>query len=158
MRDIMRYSVESDPDTTARAQALEVNISPKHAVEICREIRGMELQKAKDYLKEVMELKRPVPFRRFNGRVPHRKGKGFGPGRYPQKAASKILKLLEDCEANAEYSGLNTDQLRIKHIASHQGKVYHGWMPRAHGRATDWDTYTVNLELILEEVEGDNGQ
>jgi large subunit ribosomal protein L22 len=150
----MRYSRESDPDTSARAQALEVNISPKHSIEICREIRGMKLQKAKDYLDEVISLKRAVPFKRHNGRVPHRKGKGFGPGRYPQKAASKILKLLEDCEANAEYSGLNTDQLMIAHIASHRGRVYRGWMPRAHGRATDWDTYTVNIEVILEETEG----
>lgn len=154
----MRYSKDSDPDTSARAQAMEVNISPKHSVEICREIRGMELQKAKDYLEEVIELKRAVPFKRFKGCVPHRKGKGFGPGRYPQKAASKILKLLEDCEANAEYSGLNTDQLKIVHLAAHRGKVYKGWMPRAHGRATDWDAQTVNLELILQEMGDDNGQ
>ena len=154
----MRYSMDSDPDTSARAQALEVNISPKHSVEICREIKGMELQSAKEYLQAVIDLKKAVPFKRHNGCVPHRKGKGFGPGRYPQKAASKILKLLEDCEANAEYSGLNTDQLKIKHIAVHQGKVYRGWMPRAHGRATDWDAHTVNLELILEEMGDDNGQ
>jgi len=31
-------------------------------------------------------------------------------------------------------------------------------MPRAHGRATDWDNYTVNIEIILEEREGKNGQ
>lgn len=154
----MRYSKESDPDTSARAQAIEVNVSPKHTVEICRELRGMDLQKAKDYLQDVIDLKRAVPFKRFKGCVPHRKGKGFGPGRYPQKAASKILKLLEDCEANAEYSGLDTDQLTIKHIAAHQGKVFRGWMPRAHGRATDWDAYTVNLELILEERSDNNGQ
>lgn len=154
----MRYSTDSDPDTTARAQALEVNISPKHSVEICREIRGMDLQKAKDYLEEVVELKTPVPFKKFKKCVPHRKGKGFGPGRYPQKAASKILKLLEDCEANAEYNGLNTDELRIKHISSKKGRVYRGWKPRAHGRATDWDAYTCNIEVILEEMEGVDGQ
>lgn len=154
----MRYSRDSDPDTSARAQALEVNISPKHSVEICREIRGMELHSAKEYLEEVISLRRAVPFKRHNRCVPHRKGTGFGPGRYPQKAASKILKLLEDCEANAEYSGLNTDVLRITHIASHKGRVYRGWMPRAHGRATDWDTYTVNLEVILEEMEEEDGQ
>jgi large subunit ribosomal protein L22 len=154
----MRYSIDSDPETSARAQAMEVNISPKHSVEICREIRGMELGKAKTYLEEVISLKRAVPFKRYKQCVSHRKGTGFGPGRYPQKAASKILKLLEDCEANAEYSGLNTDQLRIAHIAANRGRVTRGWMPRAHGRATDWDTYTVNIEIILEEKEGEDGQ
>ncbi|MFW3145270.1 MAG: 50S ribosomal protein L22 [Thermoplasmatota archaeon] len=154
----MRYSMESDPDVTARAQALEVNISPKHSVEICREIRGMGLQSAKKVLKDVIDLKRPLAFKRHIKKVSHRKGKGFGPGRYPQKAAKAILKLLEDCESNAEYSGLNTDSLFIKHIASHRGRVYKGWMPRAHGRATDWDTQTVNIEIILEEREGEYGQ
>ena len=107
---------------------------------------------------EVIDLKRAVPFRRFNGMVGHRRGKGFGPGRYPKKAAKVILKLLEDCESNAEYSGLNTDSLFIKHIVSHRGRVIHGWMPRAHGRATDWDIHTVNIELILEEREEEDGQ
>jgi large subunit ribosomal protein L22 len=154
----MRYSMEANPDTTARSQAVEVDMSPKHSVEICREIRGMELQKAKDYLQDVIDMRRPLPFKRHNKKVGHRKGKGFGPGRYPQKAAGVFLKVLQDCESNAEYSGLNTDALFIKHIAAHRGRVYKGWRPRAHGRATDWDNHTVNVELILEEREGEDGQ
>ncbi|MBN1539820.1 MAG: 50S ribosomal protein L22 [Candidatus Thermoplasmatota archaeon] len=154
----MRYSMEVDPDTTARSQVIEANISPKHSIEICREIKGFELQKAKDYLKDIIDMKRALPFKRFKKKVGHRKGAGFGPGRYPQKAAKVFLKALEDCESNAEYSGLNTDALYIKHIAAHRGRVYNGWMPRAHGRATDWDNRTVNIEVILEEREGDDGQ
>lgn len=154
----MRYSVESDPDTTARAILKEADMSPKHSVEICNHIKGMDLKKAKDFLELVVEKKVPVPYRRYVHGVAHRKGKGFGPGRYPQKAARKILKLLKDCESNAEYNGLNTDELYIKHIAAHRGKVTRGWMPRAHGRATDWDIHTVNVEVVLQEKEGDNGQ
>ncbi|MEA3559081.1 MAG: 50S ribosomal protein L22 [Candidatus Thermoplasmatota archaeon] len=154
----MKYSMESDLDISARAQALEVNISPKHSVEICREIRGMEVQSAKDLLQEIIDMKRPLAFKRYKKKVGHRKGKGFGPGRYPQKAAKAVLKLLDDCQSNAEYSGLNTDELYIKHIAAHRGRVYHGSRPRAHGRATDWDTQTVNIEMIVEEREGQDGQ
>ena len=113
----MRYSIESDPDISARAQALEVNISPKHSVEICREIRGMELQKAKDYLQEVIELRRPIPFKRHTGKVSHRKGKGFGPGRYPQKAASKILLpiLSQRLSHNSRcLAGLATNQSSLR--------------------------------------------
>ncbi len=154
----MRYSIEVDPDNTARAQIREANMSPKHAVEICKMIRGLELQNAKDQLGEVIELKRAVPFKRYKRCVAHRKGEGFGPGRYPTRAARIILKLLEDCESNAEYGGLNTDVLFIKHIVSHRGRVIHGWMPRAHGRSTDWDIHTVNMELILEEREEEDGQ
>ena len=154
----MKYSIEVDPDNTARAQIREANMSPKHAVEICKMIRGMELQKAKGELELVIELKKPVPFKRYNRCVAHRKGEGFGPGRYPTRAAKIFLKLLEDCESNAEYSGLNTEVLTIKHLVSHRGRVIHGWMARAHGRSTDWDIHTVNVELILEEKEEVDGQ
>jgi len=154
----MRYSKESDPDTSARAQLTEVDISPKHSVEICSHIRGWNLQDAKDYLERVIKKETPVPFKKYKRKVNHRKGKGFGPGRYPVKAAKVILKLLEDCENNAEYSGLNTDEMLIDHLVSHRGRIVRGWMPRAHGRATDWDKHTVNIEVILVEKEGDNGQ
>jgi large subunit ribosomal protein L22 len=154
----MRYSVSSDPDTTARAILKEADISPKHSVEICNTITGMGLKEAKSLLEDVGKLKKAIPFKRYTGGVAHRPGKGFGPGRYPQKAAKKILRLLEDCESNAEYSGLNTDALRIKHIVAHRGRVIRGSMPRAHGRATDWDIHTTNIEVILEEMEGDHGQ
>jgi large subunit ribosomal protein L22 len=154
----MKYSIEVDPDITARAQVIESDISPKYSVEISREIRGMQLQKAKDYLQDVIDMKRPLPIKKYKRKVSHRKGSGFGPGRYPEKAARVFLKLLNDCESNAEYSGLNTDALFIKHIVAHRGRVFRGWMPRAHGRATDWDNHTVNIELILEEREGEDGQ
>ncbi len=154
----MRYSVSSDPDTTARAILKEADISPKHAVEICNAIKGKELKEAKKLLEDVGNLKRAIPFKKYVRGVAHRPGKGFGPGRYPQKAAKSILKLLEDCESNAEYSGLNTDALKIKHIVAHRGKVTRGSMPRAHGRATDWDIHTTNVEVILEETEGDHGE
>jgi large subunit ribosomal protein L22 len=154
----MRYSLESDPDISARAQALEVDISPKHSVEICNHIRGWRLQRAKDYLEGVIRKDVAVPFKKYKRKVGHRKGEGFGPGRFPRKAAGAILKLLEDCESNAEYSGLNTDELYIKHLVSHRGRIVRGWMPRAHGRATDWDKHLVNIEVILEEREGEYGE
>jgi large subunit ribosomal protein L22 len=154
----MRYSMESDPDTTAKAQVIEADISPKHSVEICNHIRGWDLQRAKEYLERVISKETPVPFRKYNRKVNHRKGKGFGPGRYPVKAARVILKLLEDCENNAEYGGLDPEEMVIQHLVSHRGRIVKGYMPRAHGRSTDWDKHTVNIEIILKEKEGENGQ
>jgi large subunit ribosomal protein L22 len=59
----MRYSVSSDPDTTARAILKEADISPKHAVEICNALKGKELKEAKKLLEDVGELKRAIPAR-----------------------------------------------------------------------------------------------
>jgi large subunit ribosomal protein L22 len=145
------YTQEADPDATAKAIGRELSISPKHSIAICRHIRGWPLERAKDYLEEVIALRAAVPDRRF-GSQGHRRGK-VGPGRYPEKAARQILKVLEGAEANAEYKGLVTDDMVIVHIAAHRGKSWEGRFPRARGRATPKIRETVNVEVILREAE-----
>jgi large subunit ribosomal protein L22 len=152
------YSAKIESEKSARALGLELKISPKHSVEVCRAIRGKSLKSAKSYLEEVAALKRAVPFLRYKWEIGHRRGPGFGKGsgyctgRYPRKAAKLILKVLEDAESNAEYKGLDTDNLKIVHIAAQRGRVIEGRMPRAHGRASAWNERTTNIEVIVEEV------
>jgi large subunit ribosomal protein L22 len=38
-------------------------------------------------------------------------------------------------------------------LAAHRGRITKGHMPRAQGRSTPWNQETVNLEVVLEEVE-----
>lgn len=91
------YNKEVDEAKTARAMAKSLKISPKHCVEICNAIRGMEVAKAKTYLEDVIEMKKSVPFKRHNRGVGHRKGQeGWASGRYPVKAAEQVLKVLEN--------------------------------------------------------------
>lgn len=142
-----------DAENIAKAYGSEIHISPKHSMEVCRMIRGKKLEVAKEMLEEVIKKTRAVPFKKHNRYMGHRKGKGFGPGRYPVKAAGVILKILESAEANAEYSGLDTESLVVRHVAACKGRTISGWMPRAHGRSSPKDTETVNIEVILEEVE-----
>jgi large subunit ribosomal protein L22 len=145
------YTVDIDPETTARAIGRELPISPRHSVAICRHIRGWHLERAKDFLADVIELKAAVPDRKY-GSSGHRRGK-VGPGRFPEKAARHILKVLEGAEANAEYKGLVTDEMVIAHIAAHRGRSWEGRFPRARGRATPKIRETVNVEIILRESE-----
>ncbi|AEH06747.1 50S ribosomal protein L22 [Methanothermococcus okinawensis] len=148
----LNYKVEADPSKTARAMGRALRISRKHAVEICREINGMKLNDAIAYLNRVIELKQVVPFKRHGKDVPHRKGKyGWTAGRFPQKASSEILKVLDNAKKNAEYKGLNTDKLRIKHISSNKGFTIKRYMPRAFGRASPKFQETVHIQVILEE-------
>ena len=91
----IKYAYNEDTSKKAKASGRSLKISPKHAVEICRTIRGMEIEAAKEYLEDVIEMKKPVPFKRHNKKVGHRKGlKGWPTGRYPVKAASQILDVL----------------------------------------------------------------
>lgn len=79
----------------------------------------MPLRRAQRFLKNVMDQKECVPFRRFNsgvGRCAQAKQWGTSIGRWPKKSADFLLQLLKNAEANADYKGLNTDNLVIDHI------------------------------------------
>ena len=145
------YTATADPDTSAKAIGKEMPISPKFTREICGMIRGMKVNKAIDTLEGVIALETPVPLKRYNKRVSHKQG--VGPGRYPKKAATAVLGVINSAVANAEYKGLNTDDMVVRTITASRGRVTPGHMARAHGRATEWNQDTVNLEVIIEEVE-----
>lgn len=145
------YTINADPDVTAKAIGREMQISPKHSREICTMIRGMKVDKAIETLEAIIDLKKPVPMKRFKKRVSHKPG--VGPGRYPQKAAKAILGVVNSAVSNAEYKGLDSENMVIGTISTSRGRTIPGHMPRAHGRATQWNQETVNLEVILEEVE-----
>jgi len=147
------YAYTGDNTKTAKALGRSLQISPKHAVEICNKIRGMDVEKAENYLEDVIEMKKAVPFKRHNKKVGHRRGLGGWPtGRYPVKAATQILDVLRNAESNAEYKGLDTENLKIVHISSHRGRVLPGWTPRAFGRASPFNTPTTHIQIVLGEA------
>ncbi len=147
------YSFQNfDPERMARASGRDLRISPKHSVELLREIRGMMLNDALRYLDEVIAKKRPVPMKRFNDSQGHKPGKGFGPGRYPVKVAKAVKKVLLNAKNNAEQKGLDVDRLKIIHAAAHRGPVLRGYIPRAFGRATPFNEQTTHIEIVVEEI------
>ncbi len=145
------YTAESDPDTSAKAIGKEMPISPKFTREVCGLIRGMKVETAVKTLEDIIDLKKAVPLKRYNKRVSHKQG--TGPGRYPTKAAAAVLGVVKSASSNAEYKGLDTSKMVIRTISAARGRVTPGHMQRAHGRATQWNQETVNLEVIIEEVE-----
>jgi large subunit ribosomal protein L22 len=145
------YTATADPDTSAKALGKEMPVSPKFAREVAGMIRGMKVEAAQQALEDVIDKKRAVPLKRYNKRVSHKPG--VGPGRYPVKASKAILAVLNSAVANAEYKGLDVSNMAIATISVSRGRVIPGHMPRAHGRATQWNQETVNLEVIIQEVE-----
>ena len=148
----INYSVEADPDTTARAMLREEPISPKHAKEISREIKGMTAAEAVAYLEAVIAGERSVPFRQHNSGVGHRKDiDGWDAGRYPEKASEAFLDIIENAVGNADEQGFEGEDMVIMHVAAHKVGERQGRRPRAFGRASQWNTPEVDVELILEE-------
>ena len=96
-------------------------------------------------------MRRSVPFKRYKKKVAHKSDlhKWYA-GRYPQKAARYILKVLKNLEANAEYKGLDVDKLVIVHAQAKRGRVIKRYMPRAFGRATPKFQQLTTVEFVAE--------
>jgi large subunit ribosomal protein L22 len=146
------FSFPYDPEIHAAARGNGLNISPKAAREVCKAIKGMDLEKAKSYLERVIEMNQAVPFKRHDGKVGHRRGKGMSTGRYPVKTATAILKVIESAGNNGEAIHIDIENWRILHIATSRGTSFESRFPRARGRATPKMRESANVEVVLEEI------
>jgi len=143
-----------DKERLAKASGRDLRIKPKHAREICAVIKGMNVDRAKRFLEEVINLKQSVPFRRHKKKLAHKKDlKQFKwyAGKYPQKAAARIYEILSSVESNGEYKGLDIDMCKIIHAAAHRGRIIKRYIERARGRSTAYFKHLTHIELVIYE-------
>lgn len=127
----------------AKAKADSLSVSTKHCIELCRYLRYKTITQAKQILEEVITLKKPIPFLRFKRNIGHKPG--IAAGRFPQKAAQGVLKLVKSVEANAQFKGLNTSNLKITKILANRASI-----PLTGGRQR---TATKRTHLEIEVIE-----
>ena len=141
-------------DTTkhVRSSLREKAISHKHAREVAVAIKGLTIEKARDYLQAIINKERAVAFRRYNNQVGHRSDPGMMSGRYPQKTANEFIKVLDNLESNAEYKGMDLDRLKIINVTTHKGVMVKRFIPRAMGRATPKNNVLTHVELVAQEI------
>ena len=148
-----KYAFQNyDRTRHVRASLREKTISHKHAREIAVKIKGMSIETARNYLQDVIRLKRAVPFRRYNNEVGHKSDTGVMSGRYPQKAATEFVKLLDNLESNAEYRGMDLDRLKIINATVHKGRKIERFIPRAMGRASPKIDILTHVEIVAQEI------
>jgi len=149
------YSITEEmlnPDKTAKASGRELKVSHKAAREVAKAIKGMDLAKAKEYLREVIAERKPIPYKRYTKKLGHKGGMQKScVGRYPIKTARAVLRVLQATQANAENKGLDVDRLRIMHSTAYQGMKLKRYTPRAHGRASPKYEILTHVEIVLEE-------
>ena len=138
-----KYSTEIG-ENCAKAVGISLPISRKQSVMVCNFIRNKNVKKAKEDLANVIIKKKAVPFTRFNDDMGHKAG--MAAGRYPVNACKNILALLESAEANAQFKGLSTADLIVKHVSAQQGPGV--WRYGRHHRRQAKRTH---IELVLEE-------
>ena len=128
----------------AIAKAMNLPISTKQCVEISRSLRYKTTAYAKKFLEGVAVKKMAVPFVRATKDLGHKPG--MSSGRFPQKAAKEFLKLIKSVEANAQFKGLNTSELKIVKILANKASI-----PQTGGR-TSHNAKNSHLEIEVKEL------
>ena len=127
-----------------------IPISTKMSVEICRIIQNKSMVSARRILQDVVSMKRPVEFKRFNADLSHKPG--MASGRYPINTCKEFLRLLSSIESNAENKGLNVNNLFITHAKADKAEAR--WHSGRSGRTRMKNTH---VELTVEEKSLDKG-
>lgn len=100
----MKYTF-TPKEKFAKLCATNRRISTKSAVKLCSVIRKKTLTRAKRLLNDLSLEKRSLD------------------GKHYTKTAKEILSLLEGCQKNAEFLGLDTGRLMV-HASAHKGQRF----------------------------------
>ncbi len=111
----------------ARAAGVNMRISTKSSQVICSVIRGKPLTRSKRLLEDLAAGRRNLH------------------GKYYSKTVRQILTLLNSCEKNAGFRGLDMDRLFV-HASAHKGS--HLRRRRRKG-AFGTDMKSTNMEIML---------
>jgi large subunit ribosomal protein L22 len=137
-----KYSTEI-MENHAKAVGVSLPISRKQSVNVCRMIKGMNVQKAKTLLEQVTKLKKAVPMTKYNWNTGHKAG--MAAGSYTVNTATHILQILKSAEANAQFKGLSTGNLVIRHASAQTGPTTYN-----NGRSRT-EAKRAHIEIVLEE-------
>lgn len=148
----LEYALKpKDESKMANAMIRDVNMSPKHAMAVASRINGMRVDDAIKLLEKVEKLETPIPFKKHNTGIGHRKGlKKEKIGRYPVKASGKIIELLKNLQANGSFKGLDPEKLKLIHIEAQKGITRKRRKPK--GRWKVWRTQFVHVQAIAKET------
>ena len=115
----------------------------------------MLLTKAEEYLKDVLDHKRCIPFSRYDhsvGRCSAAIQFGLTKGRYPEKSVKIMLNLLQNAKANAETKKLNVEKVIIKNVLVNHATEGRRRTYRAHGSINAYCSSNCHVDIICEEV------
>jgi ribosomal protein uL22 len=138
-----RYTAQASANE-AKAVGVALPVSYKQSYEVAKFIRGKNVQLAKKMLQDVVDMKRPVPMTRFHGDTGHKHG--MAAGRFTINTCYFLLKLLKSAESNAQFKGLSTANLVVKHIAAQRGPTSFRY-----GRHRRRQAKRAHVEIILSE-------
>jgi len=135
-----------------RQSGLRVSFKNTHAT--VKRLKGMSLERAKKFLKNVLARKECVPFFRFNsgvGQCSQAKQWKNNQGRWPAKSARYALDMLTNLENNAQFKGLDVEKMTVSHTSIHRAPKMRRRTYRAHGRINPYMSTPCHVQIIAEE-------
>ena len=145
----------ADEKKVAKAFSSNVPVSVKFSTEMARELKGMKVAKAERFLQDIVEKKRYLPLRKYTRKVGHRKGASQSYteiGRYPLNVSKAFLSLLNTVKANADYKGLDTENLVIAHMFASQGFSRRSHQKQGRISGKTHQKKSAHLEVVVRET------
>ena len=154
---MVRYSLDPEnPTKSCKSRGSNLRIHFKNTHETSQAIKGIHIQKATEYPKDVLLKKQCVPFHRYSAgvdRCTQAKQWGWTQGRWPKKSAEFLWHMLKNAESKAELKSLDVDSLVIEHIQVNKAPKIRHRSYRAHGRINLYMSSPCHIEMILTEKE-----
>ena len=152
---MVRYSREPAVQAkSAKARVEDIRTSFKNTFEVAAAIRGKMLKDAYHYLRDVLDHKKIIPFRRYFGGV-GRKAQANDlkacQGRWPEKSVRHVINLLKNLKQNVKAKGLDLDKCQISHIQVNRAQCGRRRTYRAHGRITPYLNHPCHVEMFVTE-------
>ena len=97
-----KKGISKNKKESAYVRGVNVPISLKYSIDICKFIKRKRIQKAISDLEEVIVKKKAVPMK---GEIAHRKGKIMS-GKFPKVASEYFIKMLKTLDGNSNVNGL----------------------------------------------------
>ena len=137
---------------STRGKDLRVHF--KNTFETATQIRGKGLKESQTFLRDVIDHKDIVPFRRYyggGGRHAQNKKYGVCAARWPEKSCRYLLDLLKNLEANAESKGLDVENMELWHVQVNRAQKGRRRAYRAHGGIKPFMSANCHIEIIATE-------
>ncbi|HZX33946.1 MAG TPA: 50S ribosomal protein L22 [archaeon] len=140
---------------TARAMMKNKPVSLKYSLEIISNIKGNRVEKALAFLHRIANKQEFLPLRKYKKKIGHRKGqaKGFTKvGRYPLRTVKAFIELLESVKSNADFRGLDSENLIILHMFASQGFQRLSYQSQGRISGKRRKKKSAHIEIIVQET------
>ncbi|MAG18036.1 MAG: 50S ribosomal protein L22 [Candidatus Diapherotrites archaeon] len=140
---------------TAQAMMKNKPVSLKYSTEIISNIKGKRVDKSLAWLQRIINEEEFLPLRKYNKKIGHKKGasKGFTKiGRYPKRCLTAFVELLESVQANADYKGLDSENLLITHMFASQGFQRASYQSQGRISGKRRQNKSTHLEIVVMEA------